>query len=196
MTVIVRFAPSPTGFLHIGGARTALFNWLYVRHHERHGEGGVFRLRIEDTDRQRSTPEAVDAIIDGLAWLGLDWDGDIVHQFSRAERHAEVARELLAAGRAYLCYCTPEELEAMRAKARAESRSVRIDSPWRDRDPSQAPPGVAPVIRLRAPQEGATTIDDLVLGDVTVQNSELDDLIILRADGTPTYNFPVVVDDH
>jgi glutamyl-tRNA synthetase len=196
MTVIVRFAPSPTGFLHIGGARTALFNWLYARHHQRHGEGGVFRLRIEDTDRQRSTPEAVDAIIEGLAWLGLEWDGDIVHQFSRAERHAEIARELLAAGRAYYCYCTSEELEAMRAKARAEGRSVRIDSPWRDRDPAEAPPGIAPVIRLRAPQEGATTIDDLVLGDVTVQNSELDDLIILRADGTPTYNFSVVVDDH
>src|SRR3954471_22227907 len=149
MTVIVRFAPSPTGFLHIGGARTALFNWLYARHHQRHGEGGVFRLRIEDTDRQRSTPEAVDAIIEGLAWLGLEWDGDIVHQFSRAERHAEIARELLAAGRAYYCYCTPEELEAMRAKARAEGRSVRIDSPWRDRDPAEAPPGIAPVIRLR-----------------------------------------------
>ena len=196
MTVIVRFAPSPTGFLHIGGARTALFNWLFARHHQKHGEGGVFRLRIEDTDRQRSTPEAVAAIIDGMAWLGLDWDGDIVHQFSRAERHAEVARELLALGGAYYCYCTPDELEAMRAQARAEGRSVRIDSPWRDLDPSEAPPGIAPVIRLRAPQQGATTIRDLVQGEVTVQNSELDDLIILRADGTPTYNFSVVVDDH
>ena len=190
MSVVVRFAPSPTGFLHIGGARTALFNWLYARHH-----GGVFRLRIEDTDRQRSTPEAVAAIIDGLSWLGLDWDGEIVHQFAGAARHAEVAHELLARGRAYYCYCTPEELEAMRAQARAEKRSVHIKSPWRDRYPAEAP-GIAPVIRLKAPQEGATTIHDLVQSEVTVQNSELDDLIILRADGTPTYNLSVVVDDH
>jgi glutamyl-tRNA synthetase len=200
MTVVVRFAPSPTGFLHIGGARTALFNWLYARHHQRYGEGGTFRLRIEDTDRVRSTPEAMAAIIDGLSWLGLEWDGDIVHQFAGAARHAEVAREMLAKGRAYHCYCTPEELEAMRAKARAEKRSVHIESPWRDRDPSEAQElirtGVAPVIRLKAPQEGATTIHDLVQGEVTVQNSELDDLIILRADGTPTYNLSVVVDDH
>ena len=196
MTVIVRFAPSPTGFLHIGGARTALFNWLYARHHQRHGKGGVFRLRIEDTDRQRSTPEAVAAIIDGMAWLGLDWDGDIVHQASRAERHVEVALQLLSSGGAYYCYCTPEELEAMRAQARAEGRSVRIDSPWRDRDPTEAPPSIRPVVRLRAPQQGATTIRDLVQGEITVQNAELDDLIILRADGTPTYNFSVVVDDH
>ena len=191
MSVVVRFAPSPTGFLHIGGARTALFNWLYARHH-----GGTFRLRIEDTDRVRSTPEAMAAIIDGLSWLGLEWDGDIVHQFAGAARHAEVAREMLAKGRAYHCYCTPEELEAMRTQARAEKRSVHIKSPWRDRDASEAPPGVAPVIRLKAPQEGATTIHDLVQGEVTVQNSELDDLIILRADGTPTYNLSVVVDDH
>ena len=189
--VIVRFAPSPTGFLHIGGARTALFNWLYARH-----RGGRFLLRIEDTDRQRSTPEAVAAIIDGLSWLGLDWDGDIVHQFARAGRHAEAARQLLAQGRAYHCYCTPAELEAMRERARAEKRSVRYDGTWRDRDPAEAPPGVAPVIRLRAPQEGATTIRDLVQGEVTVQNAELDDLILLRADGTPTYNLSVVVDDH
>lgn len=191
MTVTVRFAPSPTGFLHIGGARTALFNWLFARHH-----GGSFRLRIEDTDRARSTPEAVAAIIDGLAWLGLDWDGEIVHQFSRAPHHAEIAHQLLAAGRAYRCYCTPEELEAMRAKALAEKRSVRIDSPWRDRDPAQAPPNIMPVIRLKTPQTGATTIRDQVLGEVTVANEELDDLIILRSDGTPTYNFSVVVDDH
>src|SRR5712672_4469278 len=195
MSVTVRFAPSPTGFLHIGGARTALFNWLYARHH-----GGVFRLRIEDTDRVRSTPEAMAAIIDGLSWLGLDWDGDIVHQFAGAARHAEVAREMLAKGRAYHCYCTPEELETMRAKARAEKRSVHIESPWRDRDPSEAQEliraGIAPVIRLKAPQEGATTIHDLVQGEVTVQNAELDDLILLRADGTPTYNLSVVVDDH
>src|SRR5207248_1142738 len=196
MSVVVRFAPSPTGFLHIGGARPPLFNWLYARHHQRYGEGGTFRLRIEDTDRVRSTPEAMAAIIDGLSWLGLDWDGDIVHQFAGAARHAEVAREMLAKGRAYHCYCTPEELETMRAKARAEKRSIHIESPWRDRDPAEAPAGIAPVIRLKAPQEGATTIHDLVQSEVTVQNSELDDLIILRADGTPTYNLSVVVDDH
>ncbi len=191
MSPIVRFAPSPTGFLHIGGARTALFNWLFARHH-----GGIFRLRIEDTDRQRSTPEAVAAIIDGLQWLGLAWDGEIVHQFAGAERHAEAARLLLAADRAYHCYCTPAELEAMRERARAEKRSVRIDSPWRDRDAAEAPADIAPVIRLKAPQEGATTIRDLVQGEVTVANAELDDLILLRADGTPTYNLSVVVDDH
>src|SRR3989442_350522 len=191
MSVVVRFAPSPTGFLHIGGARPALFNWLYARPH-----GGVFRLRIEDTDRQRSTPEAVAAIIDGLSWLGLDWDGEIVHQFAGAARHVEIARALLTTGRAYHCYCTPEELEAMRARARAEKRSVRYDGTWCDRDPAEAPPGVAPVIRLRAPQQGATTVRDLVQGEVTVENAELDDLILLRADGTPTYNLSVVVDDH
>jgi glutamyl-tRNA synthetase len=196
MSVTVRFAPSPTGFLHIGGARTALFNWLFARHHQLYGEGGIFRLRIEDTDRQRSTPEAVAAIVDGLSWLGLDWDGDIVHQFTRAARHAEAARQLVAQGRAYHCYCTPSELEAMREKARAEKRSVRYDGTWRDRDPAEAPVGVAPVIRLRAPQEGATTIRDVVQGEVTVANAELDDLILLRADGTPTYNLSVVVDDH
>jgi glutamyl-tRNA synthetase len=196
MTPVVRFAPSPTGFLHIGGARTALFNWLFARHHQLYGDGGVFRLRIEDTDRQRSTSEAVAAIIDGLGWLGLEWDGEIVHQSARAERHAEAARRLLAEGRAYHCYCTPAELAAMREQAHAEKRSVRIDSPWRDRDPAEAPQGVAPVIRLRAPQQGITTITDLVLGDVTVGNEELDDLILLRADGTPTYNLSVVVDDH
>ena len=191
MTPVVRFAPSPTGFLHIGGARTALFNWLFARHH-----GGSFRLRIEDTDRVRSTPEAVAAIIDGLDWLGLGWDGEIVHQSARAERHAEVARRLLAAGRAYYCYCTPAELAAMRDKARAEKRSVRYDGTWRDRDPAEAPPGVPPVIRLKAPQQGETTIHDRVQGEVTVANAELDDLIILRADGSPTYNHSVVVDDH
>jgi glutamyl-tRNA synthetase len=191
MTVIVRFAPSPTGFLHIGGARTALFNWLFARHH-----GGKFRLRIEDTDRERSTPEATQAILDGLSWLGLDWDGEVVYQFSRAEHHAEIARRLLATGKAYYCYSSPEELEAMRERARAEGRSIGYDGTWRDRDPSEAPPGIAPVIRLRAPREGATTIRDHVLGEVTVENQELDDLIILRSDGTPTYNFSVVVDDH
>jgi glutamyl-tRNA synthetase len=191
MSVVVRFAPSPTGFLHIGGARTALFNWLFARHH-----GGRFLLRIEDTDRVRSTPEAVSAIIDGLDWLGLAWDGEIVHQSARALRHAEVVRQLLAAGRAYNCYCTPAELEAMRERARAEKRSVRYDGTWRDRDPSEAPRGIAPAIRLKAPQHGSTTIHDLVQGEVTVANTELDDLIILRADGTPTYNLSVVVDDH
>ncbi len=191
MTVTVRFAPSPTGFLHIGGARTALFNWLFARHH-----GGVFRLRIEDTDRQRSTPEATEAIVDGLDWLGMNWDGEIVHQFANAARHAAVVHEMLAGGRAYRCYMSPAELEAMREQARAEKRSVRIDSPWRDRDPADAPPGIDPVIRLKAPQDGATVIRDLVQGEVTVANSELDDLILLRADGTPTYNLSVVVDDH
>jgi len=191
MSVVVRFAPSPTGFLHIGGARTALFNWLFARHH-----GGKFLLRIEDTDRVRSTPEAVSAIIDGLDWFGLGWDGEIVHQSSRAARHADVARQLLAAGHAYYCYCTPAELEAMRERARAEKRSVRYDGTWRDRDPSEAPAEVAPAIRLKAPQRGSTTIHDRVQGEVTVANTELDDLIILRADGTPTYNFSVVVDDH
>lgn len=191
MSVVVRFAPSPTGFLHIGGARTALFNWLFARHH-----GGKFLLRIEDTDRARSTPEAVAAIVDGLEWLGLSWDDEIVHQFARASRHAEIARQLLAAGRAYYCYCTPEELAAMRERARAEQRSVRYDGTWRDRDPSEAPPGIAPAIRLKAPQQGSTTIHDRVQGEVTVANTELDDLIILRADGTPTYNLSVVVDDH
>jgi glutamyl-tRNA synthetase len=191
MSVVVRFAPSPTGFLHIGGARTALFNWLFARHH-----GGKFLLRIEDTDRARSTPEAVAAIVEGLDWLGLSWDGEIVYQSARAARHAEVAHKLLAAGRAYHCYCTPAELEAMRERARAEKRSVRYDGTWRDRDPSEAPSGVPPVIRLKAPQQGSTTIRDQVQGEVTVANTELDDLIILRADGTPTYNFSVVVDDH
>jgi glutamyl-tRNA synthetase len=191
MTVTVRFAPSPTGFLHIGGARTALFNWLFARHH-----GGKFRLRIEDTDRVRSTPAAVAAIIDGLEWLGLHWDDEIVHQSARAARHAAAAQQLLAADRAYYCYCTPAELEAMRGKARAEKRSVRYDGTWRDHDPAEAPADVLPVIRLKAPQQGKTTIRDRIQGEVTVANTELDDLIILRADGTPTYNLSVVVDDH
>jgi glutamyl-tRNA synthetase len=191
MSVIVRFAPSPTGFLHIGGARTALFNWLYAKHC-----GGKFLLRIEDTDRERSTPEAVSAIIDGLSWLELGWDGDVVMQSARAPRHVEVARQLLAAGNAYACYCTAAELEAMRAKARAEGRSVRYDGTWRDRDPKEAPPGVKPALRLKAPQSGETVIEDRVQGTVRVANEQLDDLIILRSDGTPTYNFSVVVDDH
>jgi len=191
MTVTVRFAPSPTGFLHIGSARTALFNWLFARHH-----GGKFHLRIEDTDRARSTEPAVGAIIDGLKWLGLDWDGEVVFQFARAPHHAKIAQRLLAAGRAYRCYSTPEELEAMRERARAEKRSIGYDGTWRDRDPAEAPPGIPPAIRLKSERTGATTIRDHVLGEVTVENQELDDLIILRSDGTPTYNFSVVVDDH
>ncbi|MCZ4282039.1 glutamate--tRNA ligase [Kiloniella laminariae] len=189
--VVTRFAPSPTGFLHIGGARTALFNWLFAKHH-----GGQYLLRIEDTDRKRSTPEAIEAIIDGLNWLGLDHDGEITYQFARAERHREVAHELLASGKAYKCYCSPEELEEMRALARAESRPIKYDGRWRDRPASEAPAGVDPVIRLRMPQEGETLIHDLVQGDVTVANSQLDDMVLLRADGTPTYMLSVVVDDH
>ncbi|UKJ72917.1 glutamate--tRNA ligase [Azospirillum brasilense] len=191
MTVVTRFAPSPTGFLHIGGARTALFNWLYARRN-----GGTYLLRIEDTDRQRSTDAAVDAILDGLSWLGLDWDGDAVSQFARKDRHAEVAQQMLAAGRAYYCYASPEELEEMRAAQKAAGQPVRYDGRWRDRDPSEAPAGVKPVIRLKAPQEGETVLKDRVQGEVTVQNAQLDDLILLRADGTPTYLLAVVVDDH
>jgi glutamyl-tRNA synthetase len=191
MSIVVRFAPSPTGFLHIGGARTALFNWLYARHHK-----GVFRLRIEDTDRQRSTQAAIDAIISGLKWLGLDWDDEIVFQFARAPRHAEVARQLLAEGKAYYCYCTPQELQAMREEQRAKGLPEGYDGRWRDRDPAEAPPGVPPVIRLKAPQSDETVIQDLVQGEVRQANAELDDMVLLRADGTPTYMHSVVVDDH
>ena len=189
--VVTRFAPSPTGFLHIGGARTALFNWLYARKH-----GGKMLLRIEDTDRERSTKEAIDAILDGLKWLELDWDGDVIYQFSRAARHREVAEQLLAEGKAYRCYATAEELARMREKARAEGRTRLYDGMWRDRDPATAPAGVKPTIRLRAPQEGATVIDDQVQGSVSWQNENLDDLVLLRGDGTPTYMLAVVVDDH
>jgi glutamyl-tRNA synthetase len=191
MSVVVRFAPSPTGFLHIGGARTALFNWLYARHHK-----GVFRLRIEDTDRQRSTQAAIDAIIAGLKWLGLDWDDEIVFQFARAGRHAEVARGLLAAGKAYHCYCTPQELQAMREEQRAKGLPEGYDGRWRDRDPADAPLGVPPVIRLKAPRTGETVVRDLVQGEVRKANAELDDMVLLRGDGTPTYMHSVVVDDH
>ena len=191
MTVVTRFAPSPTGFLHIGSARTALFNWLYARHH-----GGRYLLRIEDTDRKRSTPKAVDAILDGLRWLGLEGDEEPVFQFARLERHTEVARALLETGHAYRCYCSPEELEDMRNRARAEGRQPRYDGRWRDRDPADAPAGVDPVIRIKAPLSGETTITDGVQGTVTVQNEQLDDMVILRADGTPTYMLSVVVDDH
>lgn len=191
MTVITRFAPSPTGFLHIGGARTALFNWLYARHH-----GGIFRLRIEDTDRVRSTEAAIEAILDGLRWLGLDWDGETVFQFARANRHAEIAQTMLAAGKAYYCYCTPEELEQMREAARAAGKPVRYDGRWRDRDPKDAPAGVKPVIRLKAPTTGETVVVDEVQGEVRVGNEQLDDMVLLRGDGTPTYMLSVVVDDH
>lgn len=189
--VVTRFAPSPTGYLHIGGARTALFNWLYARHH-----GGRVLLRIEDTDRKRSTQDAIDKIIDGLAWLGLDFDEAPVFQSDRAERHAEVAHQLLAAGHAYKCFATPEELEEMREAQRAAKQPLRYDRRWRDRDPAEAPEGAPYVIRLRVPIEGATTIEDAVQGSITVQNSEIDDYIILRSDGTPTYMLAVVVDDH
>jgi glutamyl-tRNA synthetase len=189
--IVTRFAPSPTGFLHIGGARTALFNWLYAR-----GRGGRMLLRIEDTDRERSTKAAIDAILDGLEWLGLEWDGDTLYQFSRAARHGEVAEQLLASGRAYRCYASPEELAQMRESARREGRSKLYDGRWRDRDPADAPAGVKPVIRLKAPATGETAIDDQVQGRVTWQNDNLDDLVLLRSDGTPTYMLAVVVDDH
>ena len=190
MTVRTRFAPSPTGPLHIGGARTALFNYLFSRHH-----GGQFLLRVEDTDRARSTDEYTHLILDSLAWLDLAPDEAPLFQSARAERHAAVARELLAAGHAYRCYCSPEELARMREAALAERRPARFDV-WRDRDPAEAPPGVAPAIRLRAPREGETVVDDLVQGPVRVANAELDDMIILRSDGSPTYLHAVVVDDH
>ncbi len=189
--IVTRFAPSPTGYLHLGGARTALFNWLYARHH-----GGTFLLRIEDTDRARSTQPAIDAILAGLQWLGIDWDGDAVFQFARADRHAEVAHQMVANGHAYRCYMTQEEIAAQREAAQAAKQPLRIRSPWRDADPSTAPDGQPFVVRLKAPHDGATTIDDQVQGSVTVQNSELDDLILLRSDGTPTYMLAVVVDDH
>lgn len=187
---MTRFAPSPTGFLHIGGARTALFNWLFARHH-----GGTYLMRIEDTDRERSTDAAVEAIFDGLTWLGLDWDGEPVFQFSRQARHREIAEELLAKGHAYKCYCSPDELTAMREKARAEGKPMRYDGTWRDRDASDAPTGVDPVIRFKAPLGGKAVVQDQVLGDVTFDNEQLDDLILIRSDGTPTYMLSVVVDD-
>jgi len=187
--VVTRFAPSPTGFLHIGGARTALFNWLFARHH-----GGKFLLRIEDTDRARSTDAAIDAILDGMQWLDLDWDGETIFQFARADRHAAVAAELLAKGEAYRCYLTQDELAAMRAEAQEKRLPFRVRSPWRDRDDGD--PAVPHVVRLRAPQDGAVTIADKVQGDVTVQNAELDDFVLLRSDGTPTYMLSVVVDDN
>ena len=191
MTVVTRFAPSPTGFLHIGGGRTALFNWLFARHH-----GGKFLLRIEDTDRARSTDAAVEAIFDGIKWLGLDWDGEAVMQFARAGRHAEVARQLLDEGKAYRCYCSPDELTAIREEQRAKGLPMRYPGIWRDRDAAEAPAGAPGVVRLRAPTAGETIIADLVQGDVRVANDQLDDMVLLRADGTPTYMLSVVVDDH
>ncbi|MDD5586609.1 MAG: glutamate--tRNA ligase [Alphaproteobacteria bacterium] len=200
MSVTVRFPPSPTGMLHIGGARTALFNWLFAKHH-----GGKFLLRIEDTDRERSTPESVQTIIDGMLWLGLEWDnmnapgnnGKIYYsQFEHRERHAEVARQMLANGNAYFCYCSPEELDAMREEQKAKGLPQRYDGRWRGRPASEAPAGVKPVIRLKAPQTGETVIHDKVMDTVTVPNSQLDDMVLLRADGTPTYMLAVVVDDH
>ena len=188
--VVTRFAPSPTGYLHIGGARTALFNWLYAKH-----AGGTMLLRIEDTDRERSTEAATAAILDGLTWLGLSWDGDAVSQFQRAPRHREVAEELVRMGKAYYAYETPAELEAMREAARAKGLPPRYNGQWRDRDPSEAPAGAPFVVRLKAPREGAVTIEDRVQGPVTVQNAELDDMVLLRSDGTPTYMLAVVVDD-
>jgi glutamyl-tRNA synthetase len=189
--VVTRFAPSPTGYLHIGGARTALFSWAYARH-----TGGKFLLRIEDTDRERSTEAAIDAIYDGMSWLGLAWDGPPTLQFSRAARHADVARELLARGQAYYCYCSPAELEQMREEARAAGKPWRYNGMWRDRDPSEAPAGVAPVIRIKAPLSGEIVVDDHVQGRVVFRAENLDDFVILRSDGTPTYMLAVVVDDH
>src|SRR3954470_732924 len=189
--VVTRFAPSPTGFLHIGNARTGLFSWLYARHH-----GGKALLRIEDTDKARSTQAAIDVILDGLTWLGIDWDGDAVFQSHRVARHAEGAQELLAKGQAYRCYMSQAELAASRAAAEAARRPFRLESPWRDCSPEAAAPDAPYVLRLKAPREGETAIDDLVQGRVTVRNSELDDMVLLRSDGTPTYMLAVVVDDH
>ena len=189
--VVTRFAPSPTGFLHIGGARTALFNWLFARHHN-----GKFLLRVEDTDRARSTDAAVAAIFDGLEWLGLGGDEPAVFQFERTPRHAEVAYQLLNAGHAYRCFATPEELAELREQQRAAKQPLRYDGRWRDRDPAEAPEGAPFVIRIKAPRDGETVIEDAVQGRVVVQNVELDDMILLRSDGTPTYMLAVVVDDH
>ena len=189
--VVTRFAPSPTGYLHIGSARTALFSWAYARN-----TGGKFLLRIEDTDRERSTEGAVQAIYDGLTWLGLNWDGEPTLQFSRAARHAEIANELLARGQAYYCYCSQEELAEMRETARAKGLPPRYNGMWRDRDPSEAPQGVAPVIRIKAPLTGEIVVHDHVQGEVVFKTENLDDFIILRSDGTPTYMLAVVVDDH
>ncbi len=189
--VVTRFAPSPTGYLHIGGARTALFNWLFAK-----AAGGKMLLRIEDTDRKRSSSDAVEKIYSGLNWLGLDWDGDPLSQFARAKRHREVAEQLVASGNAYKCYASAQDLATMREKARAEGRSANYDGTWRDRNDSEAPEGVAPTIRLKSPENGETIVDDQVQGRVAWKNTDLDDFVILRSDGTPTYMLAVVVDDH
>lgn len=189
--IVTRFAPSPTGFLHIGSVRTALFNWLYARHH-----GGTFALRIEDTDRERSTDAAIEAIFEGMKWSGLDWDGEPVFQFAQKDRHVEIVDQLLVSGHAYKCYCSPEELTAMREKAKGEGRPMRYDGTWRGRPASDAPEGINPVVRFKAQHEGRTIVKDQVMGDVTFENNQLDDLILLRSDGTPTYMLSVVVDDH
>ena len=187
---VLRFAPSPTGMLHIGGARTALFNWLYARH-----AGGTFLLRIEDTDRERSTPQAVDAILNGMTWMGLNWDGEVVYQFARAPRHREVAEKLLAEGKAYRCYATGEELTQMREEQKALGLPMRYDGRWRNRAPSPKQDGKPFVVRLKARQEGETIVHDVVLGNVRFENAQLDDMVLLRSDGTPTYMLAVVVDD-
>ena len=195
--VVVRFAPSPTGYLHIGGGRTALFNWLYAKH-----TGGKFLLRVEDTDRERSTPESVQTIIEGMQWLGLDWDNkdygerNYYSQYAQRERHAEVAKQMVANGTAYYCYASPQELDEMRAEQKAKGLPQKYDGRWRDRPASDAPAGVKPVIRLKAPQTGETVVNDQVMGSITVQNIQLDDMVLLRADGVPTYMHAVVVDDH
>ncbi len=190
-SVVTRFAPSPTGFLHIGGARTAMFNWLYARRHK-----GKMLLRIEDTDRNRSTDEAVAAILDGLSWMGIEWEDEPISQFSRIKQHQQIAHELVERGEAYYCFATPEELAEMRELARAEGRTPKYDGRWRDRDPSEAPEGAKGVIRIKAPQDGETIVDDQVQGKVVFPNKDLDDFVILRSDGTPTYMLAVVVDDH
>ena len=191
MSVVVRFAPSPTGFLHIGSARTALFNWLYAKH-----TGGKMLLRIEDTDRARSTPESVATILEGMTWLGLNWEGEVISQFGRVARHAEVAKQMVANGTAYYCYASPQELEIMRTEQKEKGLPQRYDGRWRDRPASDAPKDIKPVIRLKAAQTGETTIVDEVMGSITLQNTQLDDMVLLRADGTPTYMHAVVVDDH
>lgn len=189
--IVTRFAPSPTGFLHIGGARTALFNWLLARHY-----GGKFVLRIEDTDRERSTKEAVDAIFSGLKWLGITWDDEPVFQSERLDHHVELAHKLVEEGKAYYCYCSPEELEQMRVEAKEKGLSPKYNGKWRDKDPKDAPKDVKPVIRLKCPQDGETVLHDIVQGTVTVSNDQLDDMILVRSDGTPTFMLSVVIDDH
>jgi len=190
MKVVTRFAPSPTGFLHIGGVRTALFNWLFAKHYD-----GLFKLRIEDTDIKRSTQDAKEAIIDGLKWLDLNWDEEVVYQSKRIQRHIEIGKKLLKLGHAYKCYCSPEELTEMRELAKKEKRAPKYNGKWRDKDPSEAPKDIKPVIRIKCPQSGTTEINDIVQGNIIINNSELDDFIILRSDETPTYMLSVVVDD-